>query len=735
MGEGSALTPPLNLVAYGVAAVGFLVLTLLLFVSWEGRTQGVRLITACAVTTAWAALLAFTRPSPALTLLAEFLRYGAWFYVMTGLTRTTGIAAWLSRAAHVAWIGALVVLFFAPLLVKLGFIAPDPTRFLANAGLLLSLLGLLLLEQIYRNSREGGRYAFKFLVFALGLMFAYDLFLYSQAQLLKAIEPVAWGARGLVTVLMVPLIAIAARRNPQWSLNLFVSRHVVFYSTSFMVVGVYLLLMALGGYWIRWVGGGWGRAAQLVFFAGAGVVLAILLASGSLRRRLRVFLSQHFYRNKYDYRVEWLRFVRALSVPEEGLDARENALRAMAQVVNSPGGVLFLRSDDGAEFKPVAAWPRGEFEVGRPVPLPPLDEMTAFLAKQQWVIDLAELRATPDAYGDLSPPELTRDAAGAQDRRFRLIVPLTHVDDLVGFAVLADPPGAFKPNYEDRDLLKTLGRHVAVHLAQYDADRKLAESRQFETYHRLTAFVMHDLRNLTAQLALIVSNAERHKRNPEFVDDAIGTIANSTARMQRLIEQLQQREAQSPARRVSLSEIARSACERCRARRPVPICDRVAEDAWVDADPERLTMIVEHVIRNAQEATREDGSVVVRVSINGAIDDSASARRQGSTSALDDAPTLDRTTSAQLTVTDTGTGMSPDFVAERLFKPFDTTKGSKGMGIGAYQVREYVRSLGGRVQVTSEKGKGTSFTLILPRVVGDKSVNTKESGHSGDVDS
>jgi len=725
------LTLPLDLVAYGAAAAGFLVLTLLLLVSWEGRASGGRLITACVITTVWAALLAFARPAPALILLVEFLRYGAWFYVLTGLTRPTGIAAWLSRAVHVAWVGAVMMLVFAPLLVKTGILAPDPALLLANAGLLLSLLGLLLLEQIYRNSREDGRYAFKFLVFALGLMFSFDLFLYSQAQLLKAIEPVAWGARGLVTVLMVPLIGIAARRNPQWSLNLFVSRHVVFYSTSFMVVGVYLLLMALGGYWIRMVGGGWGRAAQLVFFAGAGVALAILLASGSLRRRLRVFLSQHFYRNKYDYRVEWLRFVGALSAPDEGLDPRENALRAISQVVNSPGGVLFMRSEEGGDFNPVAAWPRGAFEVGRPLPLPPVREMTEFLARHQWVIDLAELRDTPDAYENLPPTECVHDAGSSHDRRFRLVVPLTHVDELVGFTVLADPPGKFRPNYEDRDLLKTLGRHVAVHLAQFDADRRLAESRQFETYHRLTAFVMHDLRNLTAQLALIVSNAERHRRNPEFVDDAIGTIANSTARMQRLIEQLQQREAQSPARRVSLAEIARDACERCRTRRPAPTCDGVAEDAWIDADPERLTMIVEHVIRNAQEATLEDGSVVVRVSINGATHDSACAASQGSTSALDDASTSDQILTAELTVTDTGSGMSPEFVAERLFKPFETTKGSRGMGIGAYQVREYIRSLGGRVQVTSEKGKGTSFTLIFPRAIAGKSVNMKESTHPG----
>ena len=565
----------------------------------------------------------------------------------------------------------------------------------------MALMGLVLLEQIYRNAREGGRYALKFFVIAVGLMLAYDLFLYSQAQLLKGIEPASWDARGFVVMLMVPLLAIAARRNPQWSLNVFVSRHVVFYTTSFMVVGAYLLLMAGGGYLIRIYGGTWGRAAQLVFFAGAGVVLLALLASSNLRRRLRVFLNKHFYRNKYDYRIEWLRFIQTLSRPEEGIETRDNAVRAIAQIIGSPGGVLFLRSEEGTEFRPVASWPSQEFDTRRHSALLPTDEMVAFLAQHQWVIDLAELRETPDAYQNISLPDTITG-----QRRMRLVVPLTHGEELIGFAVLADPPPPFKPNYEDRDLLKTVGRHVAVHLAQYEADRRLSESRQFEAYHRLTAFVMHDLKNLAAQLALIVSNAEKHKRNPEFVDDAIATIANSTERMQRLIAQLQRREVQSLARRVSLVEIARVAAERCAVRKPVPVCRAMDDDVWVEADPERLTMVVEHIIRNAQDASNETGTVSVGVTVDGGAGDDEVVPI-GDTSRL-------RVPMATLTVTDRGAGMTREFVQERLFKPFDSTKGSKGMGIGAYQVREYVQSLGGRVDVASDLGTGTRFTVRIP---------------------
>jgi putative PEP-CTERM system histidine kinase len=179
------------------------------------------------------------------------------------------------------------------------------------------------------------------------------------------------------------------------------------------------------------------------------------------------------------------------------------------------------------------------------------------------VFDLEEYRISPDTYESIAVPPFLRER-----HKLRLIVPLLLQDQLIGLVALAEPPPPFDLTWEDRDLLKTVGRHVATHLAQHEADRRLAESRQFEAYHRLTAFVMHDLKNLAAQLSLLLANADRHKRNPEFVDDAIATVANSSARMQRLIEQLQGRELKSANRRVSLAAVAREACERCAVRAP-----------------------------------------------------------------------------------------------------------------------------------------------------------------------
>lgn len=268
----------------------------------------------------------------------------------------------------------------------------------------------------------------------------------------------------------------------------------------------------------------------------------------------------------------------------------------------------------------------------------------------------------------------------------RMVVPLLEGTELLGFVVLHEPQSAFEPNFEDRDLLKTVGRHVATHVAQHEADRMLAEHRQFAAYHRLTAFVMHDLKNLAAQLTLVVSNAERHRCNPEFVDDAIGTVANAVRRMERLIEQLHSPDEQGAVRRRPLAELAGLAVERASLRSPVPEL-QVVSDLPVRVEAERFVTAVEYLLRNAQEATPSGGTVRVRVDVEGNI--------------------------AVLSITDTGCGMSRDFVEQRLFAPFDSTKGTKGMGIGAYQAREYVRAAGGSLVVHSAPGRGTTVEIRL----------------------
>jgi putative PEP-CTERM system histidine kinase len=671
-------------VSYGIAALAFTLLTALLGVSWRGQRQGVYLIAASALTAAWCLLLAAASRGtlPALAIyFVEMLRNAGWLLALTFIAQVAAPMA-LLIAARVACALVVVSALALPALAGKGILFESPLLILSRAGLLSALIGLVLLEQIYRNSNEAARPSLRYFVVGVGGLFAYDLFLYSQAELLRGITAEAWNARGVINAIAVPLIAVAVRRYPQWSLDVFVSRQVVFYTSTVMGVGAYLLVMAAGGYYVREIGGAWGQLGQIMFFAGALIVLTFLVASAALRRHARVFISKHFYRNKYDYRVEWLRFISTLSSAEEG-DVRRTSIRAIAQIFSSPAGVLLLLDEAGHRLEPAAAWPIRVDDIDGIAGLDSDEELPRFLNRTRWIIDLDEYRRSPDIYDNLLLPDWL-----AANPQMRFLSPLLQLNGLVGFILLYNPPPPFELTYEDRDLLKTVGRHVATHLAQHEADRRLAESAQFEAYNRLTAFLMHDVKNSVAQLKLIVSNAARHKHNPEFIDDAVGTIANTVERMTRLIEQLKADSTALRLSQVDLTQLAKEAVARCSERVPAPAII-ASQTAIVRADPERLTSIIEHLIRNAQDASAETDSVCLQI-------------------------TCDQKT-ACLVVRDTGRGMTQEFIRERLFRPFDSTKGSKGMGIGAYQVREYVRMLGGQVEVQSSPGNGAAFSIRLPR--------------------
>jgi putative PEP-CTERM system histidine kinase len=557
--------------------------------------------------------------------------------------------------------------------------------------LLIALSVLVLVEQLYRNSPSEARWALKYMCLGIGGLYAFDLYLFAQSYLLSVIDLESWTARGVVNALLVPMLAISARRNPHWSVELFVSRHVVFYTTALIAIGLYLFLMSLGGYYIRLYGGSWGGLLEVVFLAGAVLVLASLMFSSQIRARLRVFLSKHFYRNRYDYRDEWLRFSDTLSAGKQDESVYETAVRSMAQIIQSPGGVIWTVERGGERWTPMGGW---NAAIDHLCVHQEQDSLVEFLQERHWIVDLKEFDEHPERYGALELHSCIRDT----DPR-GLIVPLFKGDAVYGFVLLKRPAGLMSLNYEDHDLLKTVGKQLAVHVAQSEADRHLAEAQQFNAFNRLSAFIMHDLKNVMAQQSMLLANAERHKSKPEFVDDMISTIQNSVERMNRLMLQLQQGEPDARQVRVDLNECVRKALARVEGQHPTPRVDLLDETALLAGDPELVVAALEHLLRNAKDAAGSEGEVGVAVARTGA--------------------------SVTITIQDDGPGMSSAFIRERLFRPFDSTKGSKGMGIGAYQAREYVRMMGGDIEVASEQGSGAVFRVIMPLA---------EYGHSATED-
>src|ERR1043166_328599 len=693
------MTVPIGTISYAAAAVAFLFLSALLAMSWRGRIQGAVLGLACLGSSLWAAAMAYQAADAAqaffaaetLEVLRDTLRISFLLMSFGRSERGKPVAISLRRAAGAALVicaALLIATVVSALLSTYPPFAPPFLTGIVGRGLL-AVIGMVAVEHLYRNADSQQRWTIKFLCFGVGGMFAYAFYLYSNAMLFRRLDPDVWAARGLINALVAPLIAIAAARNPTWSLDVSVSRRIVFHSTALLGAGLYLLIMAVAGYYIRFFGGTWGSVFQTIFMFGAVVLLLLIMFSGTLRAHLKIFLSKHFFSYRYDYREEWLRFTRILSEGEPGLRLHERSIEAIAGLVESTGGALWMRQETGS-YERVAHW---NFPAVAGVERHE-SSFCQLLEQKQWVLSVAEVEANPDIYGDLRLPGWLSAIP-----RVWLVVPLILHERLLGFVVLSRSRGRISLNWEVSDLLGTAGRQAASYLAQLQAAQALLQARQFESFNRMSAFVVHDLKNLVAQLSLLLSNAEKHKHNPAFQADMLSTIEHSVHKMNRMLMQL--RSGGLPVEKplsIPLAGLLKQAVQSKSGYLPAPKLQIVDADLRVVANTERLERVVGHLIQNAIEATPADGEVVVRL-------------RQQSTSAV-------------IEVDDTGSGMSEEFMRNGLFKPFESTK-TTGMGIGPYESREYVRELGGRIEVSSSESKGTTFRVTLPLCPVDRNTESE----------
>ena len=676
-----------GVISYGSGAILFLVLTLVLLTGQQGRSRKNALKFAAVVSTVW---LGFTAAViyydvSFFAYLVEPVRSFSWllflgFVLVSSVTDTRLGDRGFRKAAIFA--ASYTVLLTTLVLYRMSA-GPGVTNYLGfdvlyGGFLLVAVAGLMLVEQIMRNSHVESRRAVKYLCIGLGMIFAYDFYLYSNALLFQGLNVGLWEARGFVNGLAVPVLAIAIARDPRLSLDIFVSRRMVFHTTALLGAGMYLLAMGLGGYYIRSYGGEWGTVVQIIFLFGAGLVLMVLFFSGKVRASLRVFINKHFFHYKYDYRDEWLRFIQTLSSGQPDDRMRERAIHSIAEIIDSPGGILWMRQMN--RFVPVASW---QMQVSESNVVDSDHPLVKFMTAREWLIDLDELERDPELYNDLEIPDWMLNMSRAW-----LVVPLIVHDHMLGFMVLARSPAQNHFNWEDSDLVKTAGRQAAVHLAQLEASKALAEAKQFEACNRLSSYVMHDLKNLIAQLSLVVTNAGKHRNNPRFMEDVIITVDNSVQKMNRLLEHLRSdsMEAQETGS-IELCATLEEVVQMMSNGRPVPSLDCQAKGIHILADKDRCGAIIGHLIRNAQDATPADGRIIVRL--------------------------FKRDRKAIIEVQDTGAGMDKDFIRDRLFRPFDSTKGKAGMGIGVYEARDYIHRLGGDLEVISRPGEGSTFRIHL----------------------
>lgn len=676
--------------SYGLAAFFYGTFTITLFVRGYARQSGDKprksmllAVTCSAIWGIQGLVFLLTDHSVFLILVSFFdaLRYIAWYFFLLALLQSNRIDVLPSSLASLKF-AALLLSAGSLVLNTVGFWQPgllgESPRIALYVSLAQPVFALVLVEQLFRNVSEDSRWNLKPVCLGLAGTFLFDVYLFSQAVMFNRPDDDAIGIRAAVHAMMVPLLFLSSSRRNDWTSKISVSRKAAFHSATLLIAGVYLLFISGVGYYVRYFGGEWGRALQLGLMFSALILLIVLALSGSVRAKLRVFLGKHFFRYRYDYREEWLKFTHTLSARSSPQNMGFHVVQGLAEMLESPGGGLWMRSRAEPVFSQTARWNIASTLDKEDA----TSSMCQFMVRSGWVINLEEFRSFPRRYGQLSLPAWLQAIPHAW-----LIVPLAVGEDLIGFVVLARARTRMDVNWEVNDLLKTAGRQAASFLAQMQATETLLEVRKFDSFNKMSAFVVHDLKNIVTQLSLMLKNAKRLHGNPEFQQDMLITVENSLDRMRQLMLQL--REGATPPGTpvgVDLIQIVRRVEAVALGRGRTLKLDLV-DDVATRGHEERLERIIGHIVQNAFDATDPSGRVCLLLQ-----------RAHGQ---------------ALIEISDTGSGMTQEFIRDRLFKPFQSTK-QAGMGIGAYESFQYVQELGGKIDVESQPGEGTRVTIRLP---------------------
>lgn len=651
----------------------------------HNKAQLVPLVAALALLSFWALTVALEGPNNPISLFVESLRNASLLFLMFRLLRSDNSLRQPSTV-HALYAVLAVVLALQPLVdaITLTYKGDATPALLFYTSTILRMIfavgALVLVHNLYSISAPQTRFAIRLPLVALATLWFFDLNLYAVAYLLRELPPELLALRGIVVACLMPVFALAAKRNGEWKLQL--SRTVAFHSFSLFAIGLYLLAMALAVQMLSYLVDDYARLTQVTFVFGVSIAALVLLPSKTFRAWFKVKIAKHFFQHRYDYRAEWMRFADTMSAREQDASTlHSRIIQAVADITESSSGLL-LTPDDSGRFMLQERWNWPMIDV----PAPACTLSTAnFFATSGFIVELDNIRN-----GDAD--NVQRDAIAAwmvDDKKIWVILPLIHFDRLVGLVILGRPPLSRMLDWEDLDMLRVVGRQAASYVAEQRGQNALLESRQFEDFNRRFAFVVHDIKNIVSQLALLSRNAEKHADKPEFRKDMLETLDGSVAKLNATLSRLSNyRKSQDTV----IEELdAQALVALVVAQKSSPshsVKSLAAAPMVIKGDKAALEQVLLHLVQNGLDASRYDcAPVLVKTfadGLNGCVE-----------------------------VLDHGTGMSADFIRTKLFKPFVSTKDG-GFGIGAFEAKSLIESMGGSLDVESREGMGTRMTMRLP---------------------
>jgi putative PEP-CTERM system histidine kinase len=542
---------------------------------------------------------------------------------------------------------------------------------------------LLNLERTFRTAVGTMRWRIKFAVVGLAVLFGTRVYCSSQAFLYSAVASAHVNINACALILACVLIVISVVRTRTFEIDVYPSQTLLYNSLTILLAGLYLLVVGVMAKWIEaWGGdGSFPLTAAVVLVALVG--LGLLGLSDRVRLRLRRFVSRHFHRPLHDYRRLWSAFSERTATLVDRTEFGQAAVRLMSETFEALSVSIWLVDEARGTLAWGASTTWSEDKAG---------EALAGLGQAGQVLEALRDHAAPFDF-DRTPTAWAETLRRLQPDQFgkgggRYAVPLRANGELLGLITVGDRVSGLPFEGQDLDLLKCMADQIAATLLNQRLSRRLLESKQMEAFQAMSTFFVHDLKNAASTLSLTLGNLRVHFDNPEFRQDALRAIGRTSDRINALIGRLAllRQGLELKLTEASLNEVVQAALQALEAG-AASVELKLDDVPRTRLDAGQMQRVVVNFLMNAREASGPKGHIQVHTT-----------RRNGWVS---------------LAVTDNGCGMTPEFISQNLFRPFQTTK-SRGLGIGLFQAKVIVEAHRGRIEVESAPGHGTTFRILLP---------------------
>jgi len=587
----------------------------------------------------------------------------------------TSILGILPREESNAWMLALsrpAILFFAVIIV--GFVAV-----------------LMNLERTLRAATGTMRWRIKFMAIGVGLLLASRIYTATQTILYSAINTSLAGLEAGIAILCLAMMFRSLLRTRLLHVDVYPSHAVLFHSLTVVLAGVYLLAVGVLAQVLARFGDAGGFPLKAFFLFAALITLAAIWFSDRVRQSIRTFVSRHFLRPQYDYRRLWSLFASQTVSAVSAMDLCRTVTRLVSETLDLLSVTIWLKDPGGERLRYGGSTMIAEARAAEALTSAECSADTvAELADEQAPLNI-DRRQTPVAemQRELNPPQFPGRGGD------RYAVTMTAADQFVGVLVVGDRVRGIPLTAEELELLKAIAEQAAARLYAVRLSERLAEARQLEAFQAMSTFFVHDLKNTSSTLSLMLRNLPKHFDDPEFRKDALEAIGESVEKIERLIERLTTLREKLDIQPVpgQLNDVVASAVGTLEQSQAERIRFDPGELPEIPVDADALQKVFANLLLNAIEASSDEQDVSVVTSLDGA--------------------------NAVAEVSDRGSGMSEAFIRNSLFRPFKTTK-KRGMGIGLFQSKMIVEAHGGRIEVRSEPGKGSVFRVVLAAGGGGK---------------